>query len=132
MAFFLHELIPLEFAQRYPGVWKREETVDEKDLVYIPNRLYSVEIKSSSSAGQIYGNRSYAQVTSSDKKEKAGYYIAINFEKFGLGRLPALTSIRFGWLDHTDWIGQKAASGQQAHIDTNAAQYKLLKLPLDQ
>jgi hypothetical protein len=35
MAYFLHELVPLEFAARYPGVWRREETTDEKDLVYI-------------------------------------------------------------------------------------------------
>jgi len=24
--------------------------------------------------------------------------------------------IRFGWLDHTDWIGQKAATGQQSRL----------------
>ncbi|MFZ1552041.1 MAG: ScaI family restriction endonuclease, partial [Anaerolineae bacterium] len=29
MAYFLHELIPLEFSRRYPGTWRREETADE-------------------------------------------------------------------------------------------------------
>lgn len=29
---FLHELIPLEFGERYPGTWRREETSDENDI----------------------------------------------------------------------------------------------------
>jgi hypothetical protein len=37
MAYFLHELIPLEFARRYPGVWRREKAADDKDLVHIPD-----------------------------------------------------------------------------------------------
>lgn len=45
MGMFLHELIPLEFAERYPGIWRREQSVDEKDLVYIPDPSQSVEIK---------------------------------------------------------------------------------------
>lgn len=132
MAFFLHELIPLEFADRYPGVWRREETPDEKDLVYVPDQSFSIEIKTSSSDGRIFGNRSYAQETKKGKKSKSGYYLAINFEKFTkTGRLPSVNLIRFGWLDHSDWIGQDAATGQQARLDPNVEQYKLLRLPLE-
>jgi hypothetical protein len=132
MAFFLHELIPLEFADRYPKVWRREETPDEKDLVYIPDQSFSIEIKTSSSGGRIFGNRSYAQETTKGKKSKSGYYLAINFEKFPTkGRLPSVNLVRFGWLDHSDWIGQGAATGQQARLDPNVEQYKLLRLPLE-
>jgi hypothetical protein len=67
MAFFLHELIPFELSARYPKLWRPEETASDKDLVYIPDDLYSVEIKTSSSARQIFGNRSYAQVGATSK-----------------------------------------------------------------
>jgi hypothetical protein len=126
MGFLLHELIPLEFAARYPGVWRAELSADDKDMVYIPDSKYSVEIKTSSAKGHIYGNRSYAQETQGDKKSKSGYYIAINFEKFTKTRKrPRVALIRFGWLDHTDWMGQKAASGQQARLDAFVEQVKL-------
>ncbi|MCD4738284.1 MAG: ScaI family restriction endonuclease [Anaerolineae bacterium] len=130
MAFLLHELIPLEFAQRYPTLWRREQTVDEKDMVYIPEPYYSIEIKASSSARRIYGNRSYAQKTQKSKKSKSGYYLAINFQKFGAKREPGIRLVRFGWLDHSDWIGQKAATGQQARLSPDVEKYKLLELPL--
>jgi hypothetical protein len=134
MGFFLHELIPSEFEFRYPGVWRREESTNEKDLVYIPNPKYSIEVKTSSSAGRIYGNRSYAQVGSTSKKSKSGFYLAVNFEKFRQGQLtkkPRINLVRFGWLDHEDWIGQTSATGQQARLSSDVEQYKLLKLPLD-
>jgi len=129
MAFLLHELIPLELESKYPDVWRRGETGKEKDLVYLPDELYCTEIKASSSAGQIFGNRSYAQPSESFKKSKAGYYWAINFEKFGVTKkTPKITRIRFGWLDHTDWIAQRAPTGQQARLDKLADRYKLLVL----
>src|ERR1035441_1783561 len=61
MGFLLHELIPLEFAARYPKLWRGEQSSSDKDLVYIPDAQYSVEIKTSSNSKNIYGNRSYAQ-----------------------------------------------------------------------
>jgi hypothetical protein len=130
MAYFLHELIPLEFARRYPGIWRREETADEKDLVYITDPKYSIEIKTSSSAKSIFGNRSYAQKAENPKKSKSGYHLAINFQKFGSSQKPQIVAVRFGWLDHFDWIGQAAATGQQARLDPGVERYKLLKLPL--
>ena len=129
MGFLLHELIPLEFVARYPEKWRGEQSSDDKDLVYTPNADYSVEIKTSSDKAHIYGNRSYAQETSSAKKSKTGYYLAINFEKFSKqGANPKITLIRFGWLDHSDWIGQEAASGQQARLAAYVEQKKLVTL----
>jgi len=129
MAFLLHELIPLELEGMYPDAWRRGETGKEKDLVYLPDELYCTEIKASSSAGQIFGNRSYAQPSESLKKGKAGYYWAINFQKFGVSKTtPKITRTRLGWLDHTDWIPQRAPTGQQARLDRSADRYKLLVL----
>jgi hypothetical protein len=130
MGFFLHELIPLQLELDYPSVWRRNTVASEKDLVYIPDDTFSVEIKTSSSAGSIYGNRSYAQVGQSSRKIKSGYYLAINFQKFSANLLrPAIASVRFGWLDHEDWQGQTAATGQQARLQPAVERYKLLKLP---
>ncbi len=129
MGFFLHELIPLECATRHPTQWRGDQSSDEKDMVYIPDSSFSLEIKTSSHRTQIFGNRSYAQRPTGSKKNKSGYYLAVNFEAFGKNRAkPSVRRIRFGWLDHTDWIGQKAATGQQARLSPECESKKLLVL----
>lgn len=138
MGFFLHELIPLELSRKYPGQWREDRGAGEKDVVYIPNPLLSAEIKTSSHPSKIFGNRSYAQEgeTGKTKKDKSGYYIAVNFEPFTFNRQgepdpavkPRVLKIRFGWLDHLDWTGQKAATGQQANLSTAVENGKLLTL----
>lgn len=126
VAFFFHELIPLELTSRYPGVWRGEETSADKDVVYIPDHNYSMEIKTSSHASQIFGNRSYAQKGGRNKKSKSGYYLAVNFDKSVKGSpAPLLRRIRFGWLDHSDWQGQTAATGQQARLSPEVERGKL-------
>lgn len=137
LGFLLHELIPLELARRYPEIWRRDQNTTEKDLVYIPNNNFSIEIKTSSSIRNTYGNRSYAQTTTTgrkSKKSKSGYYLVVNFQKLSFivqpEKLPQINLIRFGWLDEEDWQGQAAATGQQARLNPNVARYKLLKLPL--
>lgn len=132
MGFFLHELIPLELAHRYPNDWHRGTLSDEKDIVYVPDDTFSIEIKTSSSRKNIYGNRSYTQATTTSKKNKSGYYLAINFEKFSPTTItPQITLVRFGWLDHEDWLGQSSASGQQARLSPIVENNKLLILPLN-
>src|SRR5690606_6973370 len=132
MGFFLHELIPLELEQRYPTLWRRGQTSEEKDLIYIPDDTFSIEIKTSSSARNIYGNRSYAQVGAVSKKSKSGYYLAINFQKFAPKITePQITQVRFGWIDHDDWLGQASATGQQARLSPAVERYKLLPLPIE-
>jgi hypothetical protein len=129
MAFLLHELIPLELEYRYPGVWRGDISAGEKDLVCIPDDLHPVEIKASSSVRQIFGNRSYAQPARTSKKSKSGYYLGVNFEKFsGEGTRPRIRRVRFGWLDHADWVGQQAATGQQARLNIEADRRKMLVL----
>lgn len=126
IAYFLHELIPLELQSRFPRAWRGEESAGDKDVVYIPDNSYSIEIKTSSHASQIFGNRSYAQKANSSKKSKSGYYLAINFEKLTKANpAPALRRIRFGWLDHADWQGQAAATGQQARLSPVVERGKL-------
>lgn len=125
IAFFLHELIPLELTSRYPGVWRGEETASDKDVVYVPEKSFSMEIKTSSHPKQIFGNRSYAQQGTTGKKSKSGYYLAVNFEKSTKHKAAArLRRIRFGWLDHEDWQGQVAATGQQARLSAEVERGK--------
>ena len=116
MGALLHELIPLEVAARYPKHWRGEKSAADKDIVYIPDDKFSIELKTSSHREQIFGNRSYAQEAVVDKKGKSGYYLAVNFEKFSERKDPDIVLIRFGWLDHADWVGQKAATGQQSRL----------------
>jgi hypothetical protein len=137
MGFFLHELIPLELASKYPGIGRRDNSTLEKDIVYIPNNNFSIEIKTSSSSRNTYGNRSYAQQSAlgaKPKKDKSGYYLVVNFQKFN----PKMASVqtlninlvRFGWIDREDWQGQTAATGQQAKLSPEVERYKLLQLPI--
>lgn len=117
MGFFLHELIALEIAARYPDEWRGEINSSDKDIVYLKKNLYSIEIKTSSNPKHIFGNRSYAQESLTGKKSKSGYYLAVNFESLTLTNTrPVILVIRFGWLDHTDWIAQKSPTGQQARL----------------
>lgn len=127
MGFLLHELIPLKLHARFQE-WKKDKEVSEKDLIYVPDLKYSMEIKTSSHPNKIFGNRSYAQPSSNPKKDKSGYYLALNFEKFSENPNPRIRLIRFGWLDHTDWIGQRAPTGQQAHLKPESENSKLLIL----
>jgi hypothetical protein len=129
MGALLHELIPLEIAARYPKKWRGEAAANDKDVVYVPNDIFSIELKTSSHRAQIFGNRSYAQEALNDKKSKSGYYLAVNFEKFSPQNCePEITLVRFGWLDHADWIGQSAATGQQSRLtsDIYAGKFKTL------
>jgi hypothetical protein len=131
MGSFLHELIPLILQDRHPGDWCRERNKHDKDLVCLSDPKFSVEIKTSSHASQIFGNRSYGQPAAPSevgKKGKSGYYLAINFEKFSDKGLPTLVQVRFGWLDHSDWLPQKSATGQQARVDPKSDSTKLIRL----
>lgn len=129
LGFFLHELIPLEFETRYPKQWRREISAKDKDLICTTDDNFSIEIKTSSNPQSIFGNRSYAQESLNGKKGKAGYYLAINFEKCtDTCPKPKILKIRFGWLDHEDWMGQKSATGQQSRLSRNVENFKLIEL----
>jgi hypothetical protein len=129
MGFFLHEFLQLEIARRYPGVWRGEVTAADKDLVYIPDARYAIEIKTSSHPDKIFGNRSYAQKSKTAKKSKSGFYLAINFAKFTADRPSCdIAKIKFGWLDTEDWRGQAAQSGQQASLSPQVESRKLVTL----
>ena len=91
---------------------------------------FSIEIKTSSSQNDIFGNASYGKEDSSDNstKSKSGYYLAINFDKFEENNpnfKPCIRLIRFGWLDHTDWHSQQKPSGQQSRISREVRDNKL-------
>ncbi len=129
MGFLLGELVPLEFEARHPDMWRGEKVASDKDIVYVPDSGYSIEMKTSSSPKNIYGNRSYAQKSEAAKKSKSGYYLAANFQKFTDTRAqPQIRLVRFGWLDHEDWVGQASQTGQQARLDPYTEQSKLLTL----
>lgn len=128
MGIFLHELIALKLENDFSDICRREQKSGDKDIVCINDDVYSIEIKTSSNPNKIFGNRSYSQETNKSKKSKSGYYLAINFEKFKDTTNPKIIKIRFGWIDHEDWLGQTASSGQQARLSADVEKYKLLTI----
>ena len=133
LSFFLHELVSHYLSLKYPVRYKVGELKNEKDVHDIQNPSMGLEIKGSSHPTQIFANRSYAQPSSdSETKDKNGYYLTINFEKISkTNPHPKITIIRFGYLEHCDWIAQKAATGQQARLTPEAYRYKLIELYRD-
>ena len=119
----LHDVIPEYISKNCTGFRKGLEK-DEKDIVCEENDFYSLELKTSSQKS-VYGNRSYAQ--SESGKSKSGYYLTINFEKINANN-PRILLIQMGWLDHSDWKGQKSETGQQASLTKEAKNKKLLTL----
>ncbi|WP_435055963.1 ScaI family restriction endonuclease [Micromonospora aurantiaca (nom. illeg.)] len=130
MGFLLHALIPLELATAYPD-WRAETSARDKDLVYIPDERFSIEIKTSSHPNQIFGNRSFGvEIPGRGKKAKDGYYLTVNFEKWSdiPDLMPEILLIRFGWLDHTDWVAQQAQTGQQSALPSVVDNNQLLTI----
>lgn len=128
MGLFLHELIPVTLAEKHPEKFSKGKVKSEKDVVYSPDEDLSIEIKTSSDRTNLYGNRSYGQKNSEKNsgKKKEGYYIGVNFEKYtDENHDPQIKKIRFGWIDHEDWVPQKKETGQQAKLDKNARDHKL-------
>jgi hypothetical protein len=119
----LHDVIPAYIAKNVPGF--RKGIGKEKDIVCESNDYFSLELKTSSDPKSIFGNRSYTK--SETGKSKSGYYLAINFEKIAHEN-PQILRIQFGWLDHSDWVGQKSETGQQASLIKEAKENKLMIL----
>lgn len=120
----LHDVIPEYVTKNVSGF--RKGVGNEKDIVCEFDDKYSLEIKTSSQRS-IYGNRSYAK--SDGGKSKSGYYLTINFEKITRENPhPRILLIQMGWLDHTDWRGQKSETGQQASLTKESKAGKLVVL----
>ena len=129
MGFLLNELVALNLERRYPNICKNGIAKNEKDLVCLEDDNFSIEMKASSHKDNVFGNRSYAQEQSSTaQKSKSGFYLTINFEKFGVISKPDITIIRFGYLEHSDWVGQKSEKGQAAHLTPNTYKFKLVTI----
>lgn len=130
MGSFLHAVFAAVVEEKNPGVWRAEATKEDKDLVYIKDDSFSTEVKTSSSARSIYGNRSYAQPQSErgSGKSKDGYYIAINTQAFSRTRAPRVRRIAMGWLSHEDWIPQASVTGQRAHLEQETYRDKFIVL----
>ena len=55
--------------------------------------------------------------------------LAVNFEKFTTEiTRPQIKMVRFGYLEHSDWIAQSAATGQQARLSPETYRNKFVKL----
>jgi hypothetical protein len=71
---------------------------------------------------------------SEGKKGKSGYYIAVNFDRWPeidvtptkVQIRPKLRRVRFGWIDHSDWLAQASATGQQSSLPAIVENLQLL------
>lgn len=124
----MEKLIAVRLEQIDP-LWRGGVAKTEKDIVRTDNDDFSFEIKTSSSKSGLYGNRSTGHRSENRTKNRAGYYLVVNY------KLPKpddvnkfIQKIRFGWIDDEDWVGQAEPTGQQASIGANLARLKLLTL----
>ncbi|MDC3291607.1 ScaI family restriction endonuclease [Nitrosopumilus sp.] len=131
LGFFIQQLVSLHFQEKYPDIWRGEEKAVDKDMVNLTNEDFSIEIKTSSHKTGIFGNRSHATKKKDNpkpKKKKSGYYLTINNEAIKKNTKPKILKIRFGWLDHDDWKGQAARTGQAASLSADVLSHKLISL----
>lgn len=126
IGYFFEKLMGKELAARYPYDWAGGSGGEQKDLHYIADKRYSIEVKTSGQLGlKIYGNRSYGQeIVNVDraKKDKSGFYITVNF--YG----STLNLVRFGWIDGWDWQAQKSPTGQMAGLGDEVYATKLISI----
>jgi hypothetical protein len=126
VGYFFEVLLARELERRAPTLWRGNLSKEDKDLVYVPDPTFSIEIKTSGQAGfKVYGNRSYGQKPGPGlppKKEKSGFYITVNFFN------QILTLVRFGWIDAADWDPQEAPTGQMAGLKQAAYDNKLIPI----
>lgn len=128
VGYFFEKLFAKCLQELEPTLWRGGQGKEEKDIVYIPNSNFSVEMKCSGQLGnKVFGNRSYGQESDIDselnKKEKSGYYITVNFYE------KSLNLLRFGWIDHSDWKAQASETGQASNLKSEVYKYKLLEIP---
>lgn len=116
-----HEALPIVVSEAYPE-WRGPRQKSDEDLT-CSDPQFSVEVKVSSHPTTIFGNRSFVHSKGPKSRNKAGFYLAVNFDP----DRQVLIRTRFGWLDPTDWVAQKAESGQQAYLAPNSA-FKLVDL----
>lgn len=123
---FFEKLFLRNLASKYPEHWRGPREKSSKDIVYIPNNEFSIEMKCSGQLGlKVFGNRSYGQQVvdpAGTAKSKSGYYITVNFYETNL------TLVRFGWIDHADWQAQKAQTGQMAGLSEKVYKNKLVNI----
>lgn len=127
VGYFLEKIFAKILETRYPDEWQGGKNKEDKDIIYLPNDRFSLEIKTSGQKGlKIFGNRSYSQKTTNEnleKKSKSGYYITVNFYN------QIINLIRLGWIDFDDWKAQKSQTGQAASLYDYVYQYKLVEIP---
>ena len=125
IGYFFEKILAKELSEKHKNQWKGG-VGSEKDLHYVDDPKYSIEVKSSGQLGmKIYGNRSYGQeIENKDraKKDKSGYYLTVNFHE------DKLNLVRFGWIDGKDWVPQKSQTGQMAGLSSEVYDGKLIPI----
>jgi len=125
----LEKLIAIKLSNRYPKAWRGGIHKSEKDIVCLYNDNNSFEIKTSSSASGLYGNRSTGHRSDNSVKSRTGYYLVVNYKlPTEIDPSKGIKKIRFGWIDDSDWVGQDKPTGQQASIGSELARLKLITL----
>jgi ScaI restriction endonuclease len=125
--FFFEKLLATVLKNKTQEKWRGGTKKFDKDLVFLEDPQFSIELKTSGQLGlKLFGNRSYGKQIEEnlkvDKVDRAGYFITVNF--YG----STLSLIRFGWIDHEDWVSQKSETGQAATLKEDTYTYKLIAI----
>lgn len=98
-----HSLLPIKLS---PLGYRKDQDKNEKDLHYIADPKYSLEIKTSTS-NRISGSVSYI-ASNKGTKERSSLYLCIFWSKEGI------SSVKFGVINFEDWNLPKAGSSSAA------------------
>lgn len=94
-----HSLLPIKLSSLG---YRKDQDKNEKDLHYITDPKFSIEIKTSTSA-RVAGSVSYIG-NGNSTKERSAFYLCVFWSKEGI------TSIKFGIVNFEDWNLPKKGS----------------------
>jgi hypothetical protein len=125
--FFFEKLLATVLKNKTQEKWRGGSEKFERDLVFLENPKFSIELKTSGQLGlKLFGNRSYGKQREENPKihkvDRSGYFITVNFHG------STLSLVRFGWIDHEDWVSQKSETGQASSLKEDTYTFKLIPI----
>lgn len=105
--------------------WRFGAQNSEPDLVYQNDTVYSLELKTSSQRNRVWGSPSKVLKSARTTKDGSGFYLVVNYD---LDPRPELNLVRFGWLDDSDWSGNKSVATGSSKVIKEHADLKLVTL----
>ena len=124
---FFQELMALELHSKDPR-WRHPlapRSPKDPDFVFAdPSQSFELKMSGQVGGRAVFGNRcSAAGIASPEGKSRDGWLLTINYSD------TRINIVRFGFISGSDWIGQKAATGNASrlHRDVYTTKLKIVR-----